>query len=179
MADKTPDRKEAKDAFNADTISKMTYAEIIKHNREAHKGTIMDRTWRDNTEGQEKMLNDPSMSRWKKFTSGAYSYQAVSTNWTNKFERNQVKVRFVEDLIERKDEFKTEEDKLLLKRTEIAVMRKYNSYRVPFCAASMTIMLLAATNTKRGLVFRFLPAILFMPFISIYNHNIGMYGVHK
>ena len=65
----------------------------------------------------------------------------------NNFERNQIKVRFIEDLLERKDEFKTDEDKLLLKKTEIAVMRKYNSYRVPFCAASMTIMVLAATST--------------------------------
>ena len=78
MEDKSPNTQETKDSFNADTISKMTYAEIIKRNREAHKGTIMDRSWRDNTEGQEKILNDPSISRWTKFTSGAYSYQTVS-----------------------------------------------------------------------------------------------------
>ena len=78
MEDKTTDTQKSKDTFNADSISKLTYSEIIKRNREAHKGTIMDRTWRDNTEGQAKILNDPTLSRWTKFKSGAYSYQAVS-----------------------------------------------------------------------------------------------------
>ena len=58
MVDKTPEitsrqseEPKALKEFNAETISKMTYAEIIKHNRDSHKGTFMDRSWRDGKEG--------------------------------------------------------------------------------------------------------------------------------
>ena len=46
-------------------------------------------------------------------------------------------------------------------------------------AVSMTFCVASAFNTSRGITFRFLPVIVFTPFISLYNHNIGMYGVHK
>ena len=46
-------------------------------------------------------------------------------------------------------------------------------------AGSMTLCVLAAINTSRGLMFRFFPAIAFMPFISLFNQHIGQYGVHK
>ena len=58
-------------------------------------------------------------------------------------------------------------------------MRKYNSYRMPFMACAMTFCVASAFNTNRGLTFRFFPVIVFAPFIVMYNHNIGMYGVHK
>ena len=139
----------------------------------------MDRTWRDGKEGALAILNDPTLSRWQKLIHGGYSYQTITANMINNFEQNQVKLKFIEDLLERKNEFKSEDDKLLLKRTEMALIRKYNSYRVPFMAISMTVCLLAAFNSNRGLVFRFFPTIALMPFISLYNHHIGQYGVHK
>ena len=58
-------------------------------------------------------------------------------------------------------------------------MRKYNSYRLPFFAVSMTICFLSASNSSKGLTFRFLPSIVFIPFITLYNNHIGMYGVRK
>ena len=58
-------------------------------------------------------------------------------------------------------------------------MRKYNAYRTPFFAGAMTICVLTAVNTSRSLAFRFLPVIVFAPFITLYNHHIGMYGVHR
>ena len=107
MEDKTQDisQKESKaknlNDFNAETISSMGYSEIIKANRNSHAGTFMDRSWRDPSRDIE-VLNDPTLSRWQKLTQGGYSYQSISGNWINKFEQNQVKLKFVEDLIERK-----------------------------------------------------------------------------
>ena len=97
----------------------------------------------------------------------------------NNFVEAKSKSDFVQSIIDRKAEFKTEEDALLLKRTEMAYMRKYNTYRAPFLAVSMTVCLLAASNSTRGLTFRFLPTIMFVPFIILYNDHIGMYGVRK
>ena len=112
MVNKTPDitctksteAKELKE-FNAETISTMTYKEIIQRNRDSHKGTFMDRTWRDGKEGTLAILNDQTLSRWQKFIQGGYSYQTITANMINKFEKNQIKVKFVEDLIQRKNEF--------------------------------------------------------------------------
>jgi hypothetical protein len=38
---------------------------------------------------------------------------------------------------------------------------------------------LAATNTKRPLVLRILPTVLCGPLISLNNHKVGNYGVHR
>ena len=49
--------------FNSKSISQMTYAEIIQKNREQHKGTFMDKSWRQSEEGL-KILSDPELSGW-------------------------------------------------------------------------------------------------------------------
>ena len=49
--------------LNAETVSQMTFDEIIKANRAAHKGTFMDRSWRDSKQGLD-IYNDPNLSRW-------------------------------------------------------------------------------------------------------------------
>jgi len=41
----------------------MTYAEIIQKNREQHKGTFMDKSWRNQEDGL-KVLGDPELSGW-------------------------------------------------------------------------------------------------------------------
>lgn len=56
--------------LNAQTISQMSYSEIIKKNREQHKGTFMDRTWRDEITDEEpkgKTFSD-------NLKNGSYSY---------------------------------------------------------------------------------------------------------
>jgi len=54
--------------LNAETISQMTYSEIMEKNRAQHKGTFMDRSWREKIpEEQPKSLIDG-------FRSGHYSY---------------------------------------------------------------------------------------------------------
>ena len=55
------DKKEGD--FNSKTISNMTYAEIIQKNREQHKGTFMDKSWRKSADGV-KVLEDPNLSGW-------------------------------------------------------------------------------------------------------------------
>ncbi len=67
----------------------------------------------------------------------------------------------------------------MLKKIEIQVLRTYNSYRVPFLAVTMTFCILTACNTSKSLVARIGPPLLFMPFITMYNQHVGMYGVHK
>ena len=51
--------------------------------------------------------------------------------------------------------------------------------RAPFMAAAATVCLLSLFNPKLGLVKRIIPVFIFMPLITFYNKNIGMYGVHR
>lgn len=67
----------------------------------------------------------------------------------------------------------------MLKKIEISVLRTFNSYRVPFLAFTMTFCLVSAGNTRRSIVARAGPALFVMPFVTMYNHHVGMYGVHK
>ncbi len=57
----------------------------------------------------------------------------------------------------------------MLKKLEIAVMRAFNAYRVPFLAITFTGCMMSAANTRRSLVIRFMPPLMAMPFISMYN----------
>ena len=140
----------------------------------------MDRTWRDDPERNgAAVLNDPNLSFWQKFTNGAYSYQAMSGRFMSNFENTKTKVTFIENLIENKNEFKEEEDRLLLKRAELAIFRKYNAFRAPFLAGAATVSLLALFNTKLGLMKRLAPTIISFSLIAIWGNNIGMYGVHR
>lgn len=59
------------------------------------------------------------------------------------------------------------------------MLRAYNSYRVPFLAITFTLCVLSACNTKKSIFVRLGPPIVIMPFITMYNAHIGMYGVHK
>ena len=146
-------QSDAAKEFNSQTIQKMGYKEIIEANRKQHANSFMDRSWRDNPElNGQRILDDPKLSFWQKITRGAYTYQSVSARFVNNFERTQTKVTFVEGILERKAEFADEEDKLLIKRSEMAIARKFNSYRVPFMAVSLTVCVMAALNPKFGLV---------------------------
>ena len=93
--------------------------------------------------------------------------------------RNKKKTEFIENLIAKQDEFESEDDKLLLKRTQIAVIRKYNYWKIPFTGTSMAICVMVAMQKSRSLTYRFLPTIVMIPIVSFYHHSIGMYGVHK
>ena len=140
----------------------------------------MDRSWRDDPDTNgESVLNNPDLTFWQKLTNGAYTYQALSARFIKKFETTQIKVKFIEDIIEHKAEYSNEEDQLLIKRTELAIGKKYNNFRAPFMAAAATVCLLSLFNPKLGLVKRIIPVFIFMPLITFYNKNIGMYGVHR
>ena len=158
----------------------MGYAEIIAANRRQHEGTFMDRSWRDNPDTNgESVLNNADLTFWQKLTNGAYTYQAISARFVKGFQITQTKVKFIEEILEHKADYSNEKDQLLIKRTELAIGRKYNYFRAPFMAASATVCLLSLFNTKLGLVKRFIPVFIFTPLITFYNKNIGMYGVHS
>jgi hypothetical protein len=88
------------------------------------------------------------------------------------------KVVFLEDLLNRKEEY-DERDQLLIKKVELSVLRAYNSYRIPFLAVTFTLCVLSACNTRKSLFVRLAPPVIIMPFLSMYNAHIGMYGVHR
>jgi len=92
-----PVNAEPEPKFDQKSLSNMTYAEIIKNNRDSHKGTIMDKSWRgaNNVEVQ-KLRDDPEISGWKKFKGGAFSYHAITTSWNNKYAVAAAKVEFME-----------------------------------------------------------------------------------
>ena len=69
---------------------------------------------------------------------GAYTYQSMVNRMARAFDIRQKKVQFVEEIIGRKQDFKdAEDDFLLLKKSELALHRLFNSYRMPFCAFIM------------------------------------------
>ena len=123
------------------------------------------------------MLANDDLTRWQKFTNGAYTYQAVSTRFLSNFYGGMKKVDFVEGILENKSDYKTEEDKLLIKRAEIAIVRKFNWFRAPFMAGTATICFLALANTKLSPFKRMAPICFAGPLIIFYQKNIGTYGV--
>ena len=67
----------------------------------------------------------------------------------------------------------------MLKRTELAIGRKYNYFRAPFMAISATVCLMAMFNTKLSVARRVFPILIVGPLVTFYNKNIGMYGVTR
>ena len=120
----------------------MSYSEIIQANRESHKGTFMDRSWKKDV--NHDVYDDKDSSFTTKVASGSYTYHAVVDRMIKNFSSRQAKVKFLEDLFARKEEFAdNERDMLLLKKTEITVHRAFNSYRVPFMAMAVAFSVTA------------------------------------
>lgn len=132
--------------LNAQTINQMSYSEIIQKNRDSHKGTFMDQSWRDKVSDE-----DP---KGKTFTenikNGSYTYQAMSKRFARHFRLSQSKIGYVEDLINRKSEL-TDDERLAVKKVELNVLKIYNQYRLIFLLISLSICVRAAANTKRSI----------------------------
>ena len=62
---------------------------------------------------------------------------------------------------------------------ERKVMRAYDGMRWPIMALVFAWAIGNASNTNRHFLVRFGPAAVLLPFLSMYNNYIGMYGVHK
>ena len=76
----------------------------------------------DQVEKKEK--EQESTSFLSRVFSGEIAYQAVAARKANQFEKDAAKIKFMEDIIERKQEF-GDEDKLIIKKAEIRVLQKY------------------------------------------------------
>ncbi len=70
----------------------MTTAEIFEKNREQHKNTFMDRTWRKASTESLEAIADPTLTRRQKFMRGAYTYQAFTTHSIGVLKDRQSKV---------------------------------------------------------------------------------------
>ena len=172
MSDEKPEKE-----FNSKTISEMSYSEIIAANRNSHKGTFMDRSWKKNI--NHDVYNDKDASFTNRLTSGSYTYHAIVDRIVKNFESRQAKVKFLEDLFARKSEFaESEREILLLKKTEIAVHRAFNSYRVPCLAMAMSFSVLAMVRGST-IASKLTPAMIIGPFTAMYNYHVGVYGVQR
>jgi hypothetical protein len=165
---KTPHPDDGKE-LNSETISTMTSAEIFRKNREQHKGTFMDTSWRVQSQEKIEQMCEPGKSFKEKFWMGAYTYQGFVNRWSHKLNKQQEKVVFLEDILNRKEEYELERDQLLIKKTEMSVIRAFNHMRYPFMAIFFTWALTNAANTNRHFFVRFVPALVFIPFVSVYN----------
>ena len=97
----------------------------------------------------------------------------------NNFETGQAKVNFVKSVLERRDEFKSEEDKLLLKRAELAIAKRQAYVKIPFTMGLATICALTLFNKKLSPVMRIAPIFFAMPTVVFYSKNVGDYAVQK
>ena len=62
----------------------MSYSEIIAANRNSHKGTFMDRSWKKNI--NHDVYNDKDASFTNRLTSGSYTYHAIVDRIVKNFE---------------------------------------------------------------------------------------------
>ena len=169
-----------KKEFNSQTIQTMGYREIIEANRSQHKGTFMDRTWRlDPAKNGSAALEDPDLSPWQKLVRGGYSYHAVSARFTNNYETQKRKVAFIESLFARKQDFASEEDRLLLKRAELLVLKTYNNYRILFTSGAVLFSAVLMASSYLSLGRRLIPVTLLLPFVFLNNDSIGKYKVQQ
>ena len=82
-------------------------------------------------------------------------------------------------MIESKSQFEEERDRLILRMMEVKILNTFNMYRIPFIASSFTFCLLILFRSRKPLHLRLLPLFFFGTFASMYNYQIGQYGVYK
>ena len=92
----------------------------------------------------------------------------MTSRFLQNFHTSMKKVEFVEGIIESKAEFANEEDRLLIKRAELALLRKYNWYRAPFMAGAATVSFIAFFNTSLSPFKRLAPLCFSIPLIVFY-----------
>ena len=88
-------------------------------------------------------------------------------------------MEFLESLIERKQQYAEERDRLLLRMLEVKIINTFNMYRVPFLAASLGFCLMMFFRTQKPLIVRLFPLLVLGTFSSVYHYNIGQYGVYR
>jgi len=160
-------------------MKNLTFEEIIRLNREKNKGTFLDRSWRDRVETEGSAYDDPSLSRWQKFKAGGYSVRNVGRGFASKLALQQRKIEFLEALIAKKKEYAEERDQLIIRMLEVKVINTFNMYRVPFMAASFGFCVMVFFKRKLALHVRLLPALFLGGFTSLYNYQVGQYGLYK
>ena len=89
-------------------------------------------------------------------------------------------MKFIQQLLDRKDEFKeSEAETLLLKKTEQMLLAIYKKYQMTFNFCAFGALFFHAVNPKFGLATRLLPPIISIPFLVTYQHTIGHIGVRR
>ena len=160
-------------------MKNLTFEEIIRLNREKNRGTFLDRSWRDRVETEGSAYDDPSLSRWQKFKAGGYSVRNVGRGFASNLALQQRKIEFLEALIAKKKEFVEERDQLIVRMLEVKVINTFNMYRIPFMAGSFAFCVMVFFKRKLALHVRLLPALFLGGFTSLYNYQIGQYGLYK
>jgi hypothetical protein len=145
----------------------------MKLNREKNKNTFMDRSWRERVEKEGSAADEPGISKWQKFIRGGYSVSNIGRGFAEKLAIKQKKVEFLEGMIERREQYPEERDRLLIRQLEVKVINTFNMYRVPFVAASFGFCVAFFLRSKKPLYFRMLPLLFLGSFSSLYNYQIG------
>jgi hypothetical protein len=104
---------------------------------------------------------------------------SVGRGFAEKLAIKQRKVEFLEGMVERKAQYTDERDRLIIKQLEVKVINTFNMYRIPFVAGSLGFCVAFFLRSKRPLYFRMMPLIFLGSFSSLYNYQIGQYGVYR
>lgn len=164
-----PEKEAWREKYNQKTIHALTYKEIIALNREKNKETFMDRSWREVTDKEGSVLEDPNLTRWQKFKAGGYSFGNISRRFAGKLALKQKKVEYIENLIENKQSMEDERERLLVHMLQVKVLNTFNMYRIPFLGASFAFCLLTLFRWKQPLYLRMMPTFFLGSFSSLYN----------
>jgi hypothetical protein len=62
---------------------------------------------------------------------------------------------------------------------EVKVINTFNMYRIPFITGSFGFCLAIFLKSKQALHVRLLPLLFLGTFASLYNYQIGQYGVYR
>lgn len=134
----------------------------------------MDRSWRE----IDHDIDLENKTFRERLSSGAYTYQAISTRLLKRFQLNQRKVGFLEEVLNNSESY-SDDEKLVVKKVHMQVLKHYNQYRWTFMLLATMVCVTTATNAKRAMALRLLPTLMIGPLVSLYHHNIGNLGVHR
>ena len=179
MSGEEPKKDAWRASYNQHNMKNLTFEEIIRLNREKNRGTFIDRSWRDRLENEGSAYDDPSLTKWQRFKAGGYSVGNIGRGFASKLALQQRKVEFLDGMICRKKEFTEERDQLIVRMLEVKVLNTFNMYRIPFMAASFGFCLIVFFRKKLPLHLRMLPLVFLGSFTSLYNYQIGQYGLYR
>jgi hypothetical protein len=77
------------------------------------------------------------------------------------------------------DKSVTDDERFIIKKVHMQVLKYYNQYRWTFMLFATMVCVTTAASPKRSMPLRIVPTLIIGPFLSLYNHHVGNFGIHR